>query len=318
MTWRRLLPGAHEWVLLGIILALGAVAAWKEPGFVTWEAQLELAGHAGEVMLAALVMTLIVLSGGIDLSIGSAVALCAVVFGLSFEAGAPVWACAGAALATGAVAGAVNGAFVAGLRVHPLVVTLATLAAYRGLAEGISEGRPISGFPDGFQWIGTGSAWGVPVPVWVCGVAVVLAGVLTARGVMGFRVYAIGDSERAARYAGVPVDRAKLVLYTLSGVVAGVCAVLLVARRNTAKADMGAGLELEAITAVVLGGASINGGRGRVLGTVLGVVLIHEVREFVSWHWARDELILIVVGAILVGAVLLNNVAGGSKRSRGV
>lgn len=314
MTARRLLPGVHEWVLLAIIAALG-VAAWRlEPGFVTLEAQLELAGHAGEMMLAALVMTLIVLSGGIDLSIGSSLALSAVVLGLVHEAGAPAWVGVAAALATGTVAGAVNGAFIAALRVHPLVVTLATLAAYRGLAEGISEGRPISGFPEGFQWLGTGSVLGVPLPVWVCAAAVVGTGVLTARGVMGFRVYAIGDSERAARYGGVPVDRTKLVLYTLSGVVAGVCAVLLVARRNTAKADLGTGLELEAITAVVLGGTSINGGKGRVLGTVLGVVLIHEVREFVSWHWAQDELILIVIGVILVGAVLLHNLAGSKRR----
>lgn len=299
----------HEAVLAGLLVAVLALASRLEPAFVRGASQLELSTHAFELALLALPMTFIIVSGGIDLSVGSTMALSAIVLGLLHQAGVPLWLATLAAVAVGTGAGALNGAFVAVARVHPLIVTLATLAAYRGLAEGTSLGRPISGFPDGLAWLGSGVVLGVPVPGLVFSLFAITGALIAWRTVPGLWVYAIGDNERAARYSGVPVARVKLLLYTLSGTAAGLAAVLYVARRNTAKADVGAGLELEAITAVVLGGTSIFGGRGSILGTVLGVALIHEVRELVSWHWHRDELILIVAGTILIASVLLNNVA---------
>jgi rhamnose transport system permease protein len=308
-TPRRIGIGIHEAVLVLLLAGVLFAAYRKDPSFISREAQLELSTHAAELALLALPMTLVIISGGIDLAVGSTMALAGVVFGLLFEAHAPIWLSAVAALATGAAGGALNGAFVTRLGVHPLIVTLASLAAYRGLAEGISVGRPISGFPDAFQKIGTGSLLGVPAPLIIFIIAALGAHLLASRTTFGFRVYSIGGNERAAKYSGIPVDRIKLLLYTLSGTTAALAALLFAARRNTAKADMGADIELDVITAVVLGGANINGGRGRVLGTVLGVVLIHELREFVSWHWSRSEVILIVVGAILIASVLLNNLA---------
>jgi rhamnose transport system permease protein len=123
---------------------------------------------------------------------------------------------------------------------------------------------------------------------------------------LGRALYAIGHNETASRFSGVPVDRIKLLLYTLSGAVAGIAAVILVARRNTAKADMAMGMELDVITAVVLGGTSIYGGRGTIAGTLCGVLLIHELREFIGWQWHRDELTLVTIGCVLIGAVLAN------------
>jgi rhamnose transport system permease protein len=212
-------------------------------------------------------------------------------------------------------AGALNGVFVAKVRVHPLIVTLATLSAYRGIAEGISLGRPISGFPDNFAWIGQGSVGGLPIPGVIFAVAVVAFGVLLARSVVGRALYAMGHNETASRYSGLPVERIKLLIYSLSGAMAGLAAVLFVARRNTAKADIGAGMELDVITAVVLGGTSIFGGRGRIVGTLLGVLLIHETREFVSWRWNNDELIFVVVGVLLIAAVLINSAVTGRSRN---
>lgn len=305
----RSIIGLHEGVLFGLLLSLGALVWCRDASFLDPATQLELSTHAAELALLALPMTLIVIAGGIDLSVGSTMALAAVIFGLSFEAGAHPALAAAAALALGAAAGALNGVFIARLGVHPLVVTLATLAAYRGLAEGISRARPISGFPDTFQHLGAGTLAGIPIPTLLCLVAFGIAVLVTSRATFGFRIYTIGDNERAARYAGVPVDRIKLILYTLSGATAGLAALVLIARRNTAKADAGLGIELEVITAVVLGGVSIHGGRGRVLGVALAVLLLHELREFVSWHWQNDELILLVTGGILIAAVLLNNIA---------
>jgi rhamnose transport system permease protein len=306
----------HEAVLAALLLGLFGLGAGLEPAFVSPATQLELSTHVFELALLALPMTLIVISAGIDLSVGSTMALAAVVLGLTHEAGAPLWLASLAAVGTGTGAGAVNGLFIARLRVHPLLVTLATLAAFRGLAEGISLGRPISGFPASFLWWGSGTAAGIPVPGLIFALAALVAWATLARTVLGSWIYTIGSNETAARRCAVPVDRVKLLLYTASGAAAGVAAVLFVARRNTAKADIGSGIELEVITAVVLGGASIFGGRGTILGTLLGLAIIHEVRELVSWHWQHDELILIVIGSILIASVLLNNVAARRRETR--
>ncbi len=133
-----------------------------------------------------------------------------------------------------------------------------------------------------------------------------VAGAVTlARGTFGRRVRAIGSGETAARYTGVAVDRITSLLYVASGIAAALAAILFVARRNTAKADIAWGIELDVITAVMLGGASVRGGTGSLTGTLLGVALLHELREFVSWRWQNDELILILTGALLIGAMLL-------------
>ncbi len=319
----------HEIVLCALLAAVLAAAAWLDTttstdengsqvtqiswAFLRPSSQLEMSTHAFELALLALPMTLIIIAGGIDLSVGSTMALSAVTLGLLYKGGAPVWLAAPAALLVGSGAGALNGLFIARFKVHPLIVTLATLAAYRGLAEGISLGRPVSGFPEAFLHLGGGAAAGVPIPAIIFVAAALAVWLLASRTVQGLWVYAIGGSPTASRYSGIPVVRTQFFLYTLSGAAAGLAGVIFAARRNTAKADVGTGIELEVITAVVLGGTSIFGGRGTILGTILGVALIHELRELVSWHWQRDELILIVVGGILIGSVLLNNLASRPK-----
>ena len=303
----------HEAGLAAILAGVLALAWLVDPAFMSPSTQLELSSHVFELALLSLPMTFIIVSGGIDLSVGSTMALAAVVLGLMHEARVSIWLASAAAITAGTAAGLLNGLFVARFRVHPLVVTLATLAAYRGLAEGISLGRPISGFPSQFLWLGSGTCLGVPIPGIVFGACAILVALAVWRWVPARWVYAIGDNEIAARRSGVPVGGVKLALFGLCGAAAGLAGVLFVARRNTAKADIGNGMELEVITAVVLGGASITGGRGTILGTILGVAIIHEVRELMSWRWQRDELILIVVGLILIGSVLLNRLASARR-----
>jgi rhamnose transport system permease protein len=206
------------------------------------------------------------------------------------------------------MAGAVNGWFVARVRVHPLLVTLATLAAYKGIAEGISQARPISGFPENFR-----AVFGGVTPLLCFAFAALAAIYFLNYRPGGVWLRAIGHNETAARFSALPVDALKLKLYAWSGLAASVAAVLYVARRNTAKADIGSGIELDAITAVVLGGTSIFGGRGHVWGTILGLLLIHETREFVSWHWSRAELNLIVLGTLLILSVLLHRLLGEER-----
>lgn len=292
----------HEVVLVALLAGLFACARALDPAFLAPGTQTELLTHVWETALLAVPMTLLIISGGIDLSVGATMALSAVVLGLTFTAGAPVAIAALLTLLTGLACGLLNGVFVARVRVHPLLVTLATLAAFRGVAEGISRARPVSGFPAGFAaLLGGGSAGALCFAV-----ALVLAAVVLSRTALGLTIRALGFNETAARFSGLPIARVKMLLYALSGLAAGLAAVLFVARRNTAKADIGQGIELDVIAMVVLGGTSIFGGRGSVWGTLLGILLIHETREFVSWHWNRDELNLIVLGALLIVSVLLN------------
>ena len=313
-VWRLLASVRQEAVLLLLLVGLLLTAGRLSPAFLAAPAQVELSTHVWELALLALPMTLIILTAGIDLSVGSTMALSAVVFGLCFAHGLPIWLGATLALFSGAAAGLLNGVFIAYVRVHPLIVTLATLAAYRGIAEGISLGKPFSGFPAGFARLGQGTLLGLPIPGILFLVALLVMALLLARTPLGLRLSAIGYNETAARYSGLAVTRIKLWLYTTSGLTAAVAALLFVARRNTAKADIGTGMELDVITAVVLGGTSIFGGRGRLLGTVLGVLLIHETREFVSWQYARDELNLIVIGALLLLSVLADGLLSPRRR----
>ena len=304
----------HEAVLAAILGLLLVCAGVADPEFVGIGAQNVLSTHVWELAILALPMTLIIITAGIDLSVGATTALAAVVLGLSYEAGVPVGLAAVLAILAGLAAGALNGVFVAYVKVHPLLVTLASLSAYRGIAEGISLGRPISAFPEGFAFIGQGTVLAFPVAGLVFAGVAAVAWVILAKAPLGRYLYTMGHNELAARYSGVPVDRIKLLLYSLSGAAAGIAAVILVSRRNTAKADMATGMELDVITAVVLGGTSIFGGRGRIVGTILGVLVIHEVREFVSWRWGRDELNFIVVGTLLIASVLLNRLLSPKAR----
>ncbi len=296
----------HELVLVALVAAVLVCAQSMEPLFVTWTVQSKLSTHIWEIAILALPMALIVVTAGIDLSIGGIMAMCAVSMGFLFQAGWSPWfaASAGILIATGC--GFINGLVVTRVKVHPLIVTLATMAAFRGAAEGLSRGKPVSSFPESFAWLGQGIWFGLPVPAWVFLFLLLLVVLFLIGTPAGRHCYAIGMNELACRFSGVRVDRILLGLYTFSGFCSGLAAIIFIARRNTAKADIGMGIELLVITAVVIGGVSIFGGRGNLLGTVLGVFLIHETREFVSWRWNKDELNFIVIGSLLIVSVLLH------------
>lgn len=301
----------REITLFLVLVALLVAAAMLEPRFVTFRTQALLAAHTWELALVAVPMLLIIIAGGIDLSVGATVALSAVTLGLLHERGAPPMAAAAGGLVVGLLCGFVNGWLIARTRVHPLLITLASMAAFRGIAEGISTARPISGYPQTLLDLSTG--W---TPAIIFAVVAVVAHVVLTKLRFGRWIVAIGTEEKVSRFSKIPVDRVKLLLYSACGLLCGLAGVLLVARNNTAKADLGMGMELEAITAVVLGGASIEGGKGRVLGLVLGLALIHETRQFVSWHWRQSELNLLVIGGLLIVAVLFDRLSVRKSKSR--
>ena len=303
----------QEVVLLLLLLALACVALVLDPVFLTPRVQAQTAGSIWELAVVALPVTMIVVTGGIDLSVGAVLSLSAVALGLAFESRWPVAACIGACLGTGTLAGLLNGLFVSKVKVHPLIVTLATMATFYGLAEGLSHGRPISGYPPTLA----ASIASPTGPAVIVLVAAIVCLILMSRTVSGQALYAIGLNELASRFSGLRVDRIKLAIFTAAGSAAGLAALFYVSRRNTAKADIGQGLELDVVTAVVLGGTSIYGGKGGIVGTLLGVLLVHETRQFVSWHWEKDELNLVVIGCLLLLSVLVQGLfSRGKQRSQ--
>lgn len=232
--------------------------------------------HSAEIGLLALVMTPVILTGGIDLSVGSLMGLCAVVFGILVKVfGIDPLSAAMLTILTGALGGGVNAALVAGLKMPPLIVTLGTFSLFRGLAEAFTRGsESYSGFSEGFLALGNSDLAGIPAQVWIVVALGMMIWLIVHRTTYGRSLRAIGYGEEGALYAGLPVSRNLSIAYIMAGAVAGLAAVILVSRLGEARANAGMGYELLAITAVVLGGVSIFGGSGHVTGTVLGWIAL--------------------------------------------
>jgi ribose/xylose/arabinose/galactoside ABC-type transport system permease subunit len=262
----------------------------------------DIVRHSVEIGLLALVMTPIILTGGIDLSVGSLLGLCAILFGkLWRDAGlSPVLAGA-CTLGIGALAGGLNATLITWLRLPPLIVTLGTYSLFRGLAEAITRGvDTFTNFPPSFLFLGQERFFGLPAQAPVFIIVAVLVWLLVHRTTFGRTFRAIGFAPEGARYAGLPVERRIAFVYVLAGVVAALAAIIYTARLGQAKADAGTGYELFAITAVVLGGTSIFGGIGSVHGTLLGVAAIAVLSNgLVHARQPRE------VAGMLTGALLL-------------
>ncbi|MHC5025056.1 MAG: ABC transporter permease, partial [Planctomycetota bacterium] len=251
-------------------------------------------------------MTMVILSRGIDLSVGSVVALAGVVGADLVARGLPVPVAAAVTIGVGALVGLVNGASVVFLRVAPFIATLATMTAARGLAYLYTDGVSVGNLPGSFTVWGNGRLGPVPIPVIVAAAVVVITAVLLGRTVFGRRLYALGGNEEAARLSGVRVGRMKLAVYTAMGVLAALGGLLLAARLGAGDPKAGQLFELTAIAAVVVGGTSLTGGRGGVWGTVLGALIIGVldnglVLMDVSAFWQ-----MVVKGLVILGAVALD------------
>ena len=262
----------HETVLVLAILLEVVLFHLLGRRFLTAGNCSNIVRHSVEIGLLALAMTPVILTGGIDLSVGSMMGLCAVLFGMMVSrAGLDPWVAGTAAVAFGALGGGINAVLITRLDLPPLIVTLGTFSLFRGLAEALTKGsEAYSGFPPSFLALGNADIAGLPAQSWVF--LAVAAGIwlLVHRTTFGRLFRAIGYSPEGARYAGIPVARNTSLAYVIAGAVAGLAAVILVARLGEARASAGIGYELLAITAVVLGGVSIFGGSGTVAGTLLG------------------------------------------------
>jgi rhamnose transport system substrate-binding protein len=294
-----------EWLLAGVLALEILVFSAAAPNFATAGNAAEIVRLAVEVGLLALALTPIVITGGIDLSSGSLLALGAVVLGgLWRDAGWPVWLAAAAALGVGAAGGALNAWFVARWRLPPLMVTLGSLSLFRGLAEGLTGGVDnYTSLPPHFLALGQGFAGPMPMQGPVLVLAAIGTWLLVHRTTRGRVYFATGNNEQAARFAGVDVSRRVAELYILSGLAAGLAAIIYVAHLGQAKADAGTGYELTAVTAVVLGGTAINGGSGSVAGTLLGLAAMVVLQNGLRLAALPAELAGILTGGLLLGAI---------------
>jgi rhamnose transport system permease protein len=304
----------HETMLAAILLVALIVLGAFNNRFLTIDNLLNQGRLTTEVGLIALPMTFIIITGGIDLSVGSIVGLCAILLGYSWKNfGFPLPLAICFSLLVGAAAGFLNGIVITRVKVPPLIMTIATLALYRGLAEGISQARSVRGYPESFYFVGQENLFGVPAQLWLLLVAVVVAAIVLDRTTFGRTLYAIGNNETAARFSGLPVDRVKLIIYTLSGFMAGVSACVLVSRVTTTRSDMGMGYELDVIAAVVLGGTSIFGGVGTIWGTVVGLAMIQLLKNGLALTGVKGDATIVVIGTVLILSTL---VASSLQRRR--
>jgi rhamnose transport system substrate-binding protein len=308
MDWRRLFPNG-EWILLIAVVLEILLFSAVAPNFATLGNFFEVTRLSVELGLLAVALTPVIITGGIDLSVGSTMGLAAVLFGAAYrDWQLPIAAAALVALAVGLFGGGLNALLVARMRIPPLIVTLGTFSLFRGIAEGITLGAVnYTGFPAGLLALGQGYLWGV-IPAQLPIFAIVFAGyvVLLHRSVLGRAWYAIGFTQSGARYAGIPVSQRVGLVYLLSGVVSSLAAIVYVAHLGQARSDAGSGYELDAITAVVLGGTSVFGGRGTLWGTLLGLFALSILRNGLRLAALPSELAGVLTGALLVTTIAID------------
>ena len=294
-----------EIVLLALLIGELVWFSLAGTNFLTFDNGLEIVRASTEVGLLALALTPVILTGGIDLSCGALLGLSAVVFGAIWRDGGqslPVAIAAG--LGVGLIGGAINAWMVAGFGRPALIVTLGTASLFRGLAEGLTGGAVnYSGFPSAFLHLGQGRVLGLPTQAWVLVASVAVIAVLVHAATIGRGLRAIGYAPEGARFAGIPVRRRLALVYLLSGAAAGIAGLVYAARLGQARADAGTGFELSAITAVVLGGTSIFGGRGSVWGTMLGLVALGVLTNGLRLADQPAELAGVLTGVLLIVAI---------------
>jgi ribose transport system permease protein len=296
------LPGAA--VLLALLCAVFGLASAE---FSSARNLSNIGLQAAALIILSLGMTLVILTEGIDLSLGAVLGLCGVVMSLLLASrGVPLPLAIGAALVIGVFAGAANGALVAYAGMPPFIVTLGTYGMAQSLAMVLTEGNSVTGLPGAVRWFNEGRWLGVPVPIWAVVLVFVLTYVLLYRTRFGRYVFAIGGNRRALELAGVPVRAYLVGVYAYAGLLAALASFIMTARMNAAHPTIAIGLEFDAIAAVILGGTSFDKGRGGIWGTLTGALAVAVLRNGLNLIGLGTEWQVAVVGLVIVSAVALD------------
>lgn len=310
----QLLSRHREATLLLVLVVLFTGFALTTKNFLDWFGLAEQTRYLIVPGMLAIPMTFIIATAGIDLSVGSIVAMCGIVLGLLYrDAQWPIALACLASVIAGLLAGTFNGAMSSYLRIPPLVVTLATMTLYRGIATGLSRAKPINQFPDGFVHLSNGdliatanNAFYLPFPILPLVIVSIVGWLLMRKSWVGRFTEHIGENETAAIFAAIPVAHLKCALYAVCGLVCGMGAIFNVALYSTAKSNAAMGYELEAIACVVLGGTRISGGKGSIPGSLLGLLIIGILRYGLDLAGFESKFVIIVVGILLIVTVVFN------------
>ena len=298
--------------LLGLIL-ISVVFAAKSDVFLTGPNLINILQQSSINACIALGMTLVIISGGIDLSVGPVAALSAVLGAAMLVAGVPIPLAIAGALATGVACGFVNGALIAWGGLQPFIVTLGGLSLYRALALIYTGGQPIFGLPDEFRALTNGNLMGIPNSVVIVGFLALVAWIILTKTPLGEYFMAVGGNPEAARIAGVPVTLTKLSAYMMSGLMAAVAALVLIGRLGAAEPTLGTLWELDAIAAAAIGGASLMGGRGSIVGTLIGCIILGTLRNGLTLLNVQAFYQLLATGIIIIVAMLIDKAATGKQ-----
>ncbi|PHV29991.1 ABC transporter permease [Janthinobacterium sp. BJB426] len=310
--WAMLKQSPAFLPLLGLLLVSAAMAATTDH-FFSSDNLVNIARQVSINAIIAVGMTCAILSGGIDLSVGSVMALTGTLTAGLMVAGLPPGLAIAAGLAVGIAFGVGNGFFVAYARMPPIIVTLATMGIARGLALLYTGGYPINDLPDWFEFFGRGTVLGVQTPILAMLLVFLVAYVLLDHTPLGRYIYAIGGNEEATRLSGVRVARYKLLVYAISGGTAAIAGLVLTSRLMSGQPNAGIGFELDAIAAVVMGGTAITGGRGSIVGTLIGAVMLGVLNNGLNMMGVSPYLQNIIKGVIILLAIYISR--NSSKRA---
>ncbi len=303
-----------EGLLLATLLVIFTFNAWATPEFLTVGNQINLFQLSIEKIIMALVMTFVIINAEIDLSIGSMMGLAACAFGWMFIQGVPPGLCIVICLAIGLLGGALNGWLITSIGLPSLVVTLGTLIGFRGLARVMVEDRGINDFPDWFDALGQQGLLG-PVPFALIAFVVlfVVLYIVLERSSFGRLTYVIGSNKDVAEYAGINTGRHKMVIFMASGLIAAFAGLLFAARVGAVRGDVGNGFELDVITIVLLGGVSIFGGKGTLVGTLLAILIVLNLRNGMGLLDITGHLQTGVIGILLIASVIIPRIRLGRR-----
>jgi ribose transport system permease protein len=290
-------------ILLMILTFMMVFFTLQSPYFLTTNNLLNILIQISEVGLIAIPMTLVIISGAMDLSVGSILGLSAVTLGMSYQAGADIFTAMGLALLVGLLCGALNGILIAKYQMQAIVVTIGTLVMLRGLVYVVTEGKPISGYPDVFYLLGQGAILGIPINILFLIMMFGFGYILLNRTIFGRYIYALGNNEEAVRFSGVVVSRVRFFTFLFNGLISAVAAIFLVSRLASAEANSGQNIELDVITAVLIGGTHIFGGRGSLVGTLIGLLIIGTLRNGLNLMGVSVLFQTVILGILILIAV---------------
>jgi len=294
-----------EVLLLTVLTSSFGGEKFFESTFLSWSNISQVIRALSFIAIMAVGQALVLITAGVDLSVGSVLGLCGVITAVLLNHGSNIFIGIAAGIGAGIVCGALNGFLITRAQLPPFIATLAMMSVARGLAFGLTGGETIRNLPADFLTIGQGAVFGVPVPILVMVLLAIVAGYLLKSTTWGRYVYAIGGNEEAAHFSGVNVKKVKLIVYLLCGLTAGIAGVLFTSRFGVGQSTAGLGYELDVIAAAVIGGVSLSGGRGTILGAIIGSLLMGILRNGlvllnVSEYWQEVAIGLVIILAVII------------------